>query len=61
MLANALVVNYLGVYVLLMAIVAPGYVMLVLEERELLDRFGDAYREYQRDVPRLIPRLRRGA
>jgi protein-S-isoprenylcysteine O-methyltransferase Ste14 len=61
MLANALVVNYLGLYVLLMAIVAPGYLMLVLEERELLDRFGDAYREYQRDVPRLIPRLRRGA
>jgi protein-S-isoprenylcysteine O-methyltransferase Ste14 len=35
--------------------------MTSLEERELLDRFGDAYREYQRDVPRLIPRLRRGA
>jgi protein-S-isoprenylcysteine O-methyltransferase Ste14 len=35
--------------------------MLVLEERELLGRFGDAYREYQRDVPRLIPHPRRTA
>jgi protein-S-isoprenylcysteine O-methyltransferase Ste14 len=59
MIANALIVNYLGVYVLLIAVVPPGYLMLVLEERELLGRFGDAYREYQRDVPRLIPRLRR--
>ena len=61
MIANALIVNYLGVYILLIAVVPPGYLMLVLEERELLGRFGDAYREYQRDVPRLIPRPRRMA
>ena len=61
MIANALIVNYLGVYVLLIAVVPPGYLMLVLEERELLGRFGDAYWEYQRDVPRLIPRPRRTA
>ena len=61
MIANALIVNYLGVYVLLIAVVPPGYLMLVLEERELLGRFGDAYREYQRTVPRLIPHLRRTA
>ena len=60
MMANALIVNYLGLYILLVLALAPGYLLLVLEERELLDRFGDAYREYQRDVPRLIPRLRRG-
>ena len=61
MIANALIANYLGVYVLLIAIIPPGYLMLILEERELLGRFGDAYREYQRDVPRLIPRPRRTA
>ena len=61
MMANALIVNYLGVYVLLIAVVPPGYLMLVLEERELVGRFGDAYREYQREVPRLIPRPRRTA
>ncbi|MBK5293511.1 MAG: isoprenylcysteine carboxylmethyltransferase family protein [Acidobacteriia bacterium] len=60
MIVNALIVNYLGLYILLISVVPPGYLMLVLEERELLDRFGDAYREYQWDVPRLIPRLRRG-
>ncbi len=31
----------------------------ILEERRLLARFGDAYREYQQRVPMLIPRLRR--
>jgi len=29
------------------------------EERLLLARFGEEYREYMRDVPMLIPRLRR--
>ena len=30
----------------------------LLEEPMLLERFGDAYREYCRHVPRLLPRLR---
>jgi protein-S-isoprenylcysteine O-methyltransferase Ste14 len=59
MIANPLLANYLGLYILLLLAVAPGYLMLVLEERELVDRFGDAYREYQRDVPQIIPRLRK--
>ena len=29
------------------------------EERLLVERFGDAYRDYMRDVPMWIPRLRR--
>jgi protein-S-isoprenylcysteine O-methyltransferase Ste14 len=37
----------------------PGYGMLVFEERELIDRFGEEYRQYQREVPRLIPRWRK--
>ena len=35
--------------------VMTGAVMLPLEERELVQRFGDAYREYQRRVPALFP------
>ena len=59
MIANALIVNHLGLYILLIASLPPGYLLLVLEERDLIDRFGDAYREYQRDVPRLVPHIRR--
>lgn len=60
LIANALIVNHLGLYFLLIAVIPLGHMMLVLEERDLVDRFGDAYREYQRDVPKLFPRLRRG-
>jgi protein-S-isoprenylcysteine O-methyltransferase Ste14 len=37
------------------------WVGTVLEERDLVDAFGDAYRQYQRSVPMLIPhRIPRG-
>ncbi len=32
-----------------------GVVMVRLEEKELEQRFGDAYREYKKNVPMLIP------
>jgi protein-S-isoprenylcysteine O-methyltransferase Ste14 len=32
------------------------YIGSVFEERRLIAEFGEAYREYQRSVPRLIPR-----
>jgi len=55
--AMALFTNYLAAFVLA-AIAFPWlYLIIVLEERELLDRFGDEYRSYQQRVPRLIPRL----
>lgn len=38
--------------------VATGTVMIVLEERELVARFGDQYRAYQRSVPAVIPAIR---
>jgi protein-S-isoprenylcysteine O-methyltransferase Ste14 len=57
-IANALIVNYAGVYVLLLGLFPAGYVMMLLEERELVDRFGEPYRKYQRDVPRIIPARR---
>jgi protein-S-isoprenylcysteine O-methyltransferase Ste14 len=58
-IANALFVDYVGVYVLVFMLFPLGYPMLVFEERELLDRFGEEYRQYQREVPRIIPRWSR--
>ena len=56
----ALVANYLAMYAIL-ALMVPGvWLVVVLEERELRARFGPAYDEYCRRVPRFIPR-RRGA
>ena len=57
MVGFALLTNYSGVYVVV-ALTLPGlYLITILEERELLVRFGEEYRRYQEEVPRLIPRL----
>jgi protein-S-isoprenylcysteine O-methyltransferase Ste14 len=58
-IANALFINYTGMYFLVLLLVPVGYLMIVLEERELIDRFGAEYRKYQREVPRLIPHWRK--
>lgn len=55
--ANALVINYVGLYVLILVLLPVGFLMLTLEERELVDRFGEEYRQYQREVPQILPRL----
>jgi protein-S-isoprenylcysteine O-methyltransferase Ste14 len=56
-IANALVIDYAGLYVMIALLFAAGHVLLVLEERELTERFGEEYRRYQREVPRILPRL----
>ena len=58
MIAVALFCNYLGLYIVV-ALMVPGlYLVAVLEERELRERFGTAYEEYMRRVPRFVPRKR---
>jgi protein-S-isoprenylcysteine O-methyltransferase Ste14 len=59
MLASVLFVNYLGLYLLMLIVVPAGLVMVAFEERELVGRFGEDYRRYQREVPRFIPRWRK--
>ena len=55
----ALIANYSGAY-LITALTVPGlYLVTVVEERELLERFGDAYRRYREEVPRFLPRRAR--
>jgi protein-S-isoprenylcysteine O-methyltransferase Ste14 len=56
-IACGLATNYGGVYIIALLVAPTLYIITLLEERELVDRFGDAYVRYQADVPRFIPRL----
>ncbi len=53
----ALVANYLAGYAVMLLLVPVLYALMLLEERELQARFGNAYARYARDVPRIIPRF----
>ncbi len=44
----------------LIDLVAVNLLVIPLEEKELLARFGEEYRRYKEDVPRLFPRIRHG-
>jgi protein-S-isoprenylcysteine O-methyltransferase Ste14 len=57
LLGVSLFANYLAPYVVAVVCAPLLYVVTVLEERELVHRFGDEYVRYQRRVPRFIPRL----
>ena len=57
-LAYALFANFLGPYVMVLLLMPAIYLLVLIEERELRERFGDAYEEYCRRVPRFIPRGR---
>jgi protein-S-isoprenylcysteine O-methyltransferase Ste14 len=54
--AYAAIANYVGCWVLAVLAIPVIHLVVILEERELTQRFGDAYREYAARVPRYIPR-----
>jgi protein-S-isoprenylcysteine O-methyltransferase Ste14 len=55
-LGYALFANHIGTYLLWALSLPLLYLVVVLEERELRERFGAAYEEYCRRVPRFVPR-----
>jgi protein-S-isoprenylcysteine O-methyltransferase Ste14 len=55
----ALLANYLAGYVLFALWLPTLPALVAFEERELRDRFGQAYRDYSQRVPRFVPRWRR--
>jgi protein-S-isoprenylcysteine O-methyltransferase Ste14 len=58
MFAFALFTNYLAMYVLVLLIIPGLYWVVLLEERELRDRFGSEYVSYSERVPMFFPKLR---
>ena len=54
-LAVTFFANYLALYVFCPIFMLQVFWITVLEERELLERFGDEYASYRTTVPRLIP------
>lgn len=48
--------NYLGLYITTALLIAALLVIVALEERELRERFGQAYVDYSARVPRFVPR-----
>ncbi len=53
--AYALFANHLGSYVVAAGGVSLLHLVVLLEERELSERFGAAYEDYRRRVPRYLP------
>jgi protein-S-isoprenylcysteine O-methyltransferase Ste14 len=55
--ASAFLANYLFLWAALPAFLLLLHTVVLLEERELEERFGDAWRDYAARVPRYVPRL----
>ncbi len=52
-----LMINYSGGYWIGAFSIAGLFLIVWLEEKDLVLRFGDDYRAYQKQVPQLVPRL----
>jgi protein-S-isoprenylcysteine O-methyltransferase Ste14 len=55
-LAWACFANFVGAWVVALGTIPVLHLIVLLEERELVDRFGAQYRTYSASVPRYLPR-----
>ena len=55
-LGYALFTNYPAVYLIFLFLLPVIHVIVLFEEKELKERFGRAYEEYCRRVPRYLPK-----
>lgn len=60
LIAYALFANFEGLYWMTAATIVLLYLIVILEERELRERFGQEYVDYSTQVPRFVPRRRTG-
>jgi len=54
-LGFALAANYLGAYITTLLCIPTLQIIVLMEEKELRQRFGEEYAEYCRRVPRWLP------
>lgn len=57
----AMILNYAGIWWMALGLLPSLYLITVLEERELDERYGEEYRRYKQRVPRFFPSLSPGA
>ena len=60
-LGYALFTNYLALYLVFLLTLPVIHIIVLLEEKELKERFGRDYEEYCRRVPRYIPKITWGS
>ncbi len=56
--AYAFIANFVGVYILALVTIPLVHLIVLMEERELRNRFGEEYGSYAARVPRYFPRMR---
>ena len=54
----ALICNYTGLYIVTALSLITLYLIVLVEEKELRERFGQDYADYAARVPRFVPHLR---